>query len=133
MPSLTLTPRDCQPPRAPASSGAGVSETAAPTLGALLGATLAALTEPTRANAALLSASRAYGRVLAYVDRHLADPALSVSDIAARSGVSRSALYRLFEPVDDAHGENGGEILLAPVFLGRFIHRHDRASALVAA
>ncbi|MET0257650.1 MAG: helix-turn-helix domain-containing protein [Methylobacterium sp.] len=85
---------------APTSSGAGGSETAAATLGALLGATLAALTEPTRANAALLSASRAYGRVLAYVDRHLDDPALSVSDIAASSGVSRSALYRLFEPVD---------------------------------
>ncbi|GEO98428.1 helix-turn-helix domain-containing protein [Methylobacterium haplocladii] len=85
--------------RAPAS-GAALSDTAAPTLGALLGATLAALTEPTRANAALLSASRAYGRVLAYVDRHLGDPALSVSDIAACSGISRSALYRLFAPVD---------------------------------
>lgn len=85
--------------RAPAA-GATLAKTAAPTLGALLGATLAALIEPTRANAALLSAARAYGRVLTYVDRHLSDPALSVSEIAASSGVSRSALYRLFEPVD---------------------------------
>ncbi len=45
-----------------------------------------------------MAAGRARARATAYIDRHLGDRDLSAATVARRIGVSRSVLYRLFEP-----------------------------------
>ncbi|MGE7417425.1 helix-turn-helix domain-containing protein [Methylobacterium tarhaniae] len=64
----------------------------------MLGATLASLRDRTLRAAAPIAAGRAHARAIAYIERHLGDQALTTAAIAAGAGVSRSALYRLFEP-----------------------------------
>ncbi|AWN46193.1 AraC family transcriptional regulator [Methylobacterium terrae] len=71
---------------------------AADSLSLMLGATLASLRGRHAAAASPLAAGRARARVLAYVEQHLGDRDLSAATIAAGAGLSRSTLYRLFEP-----------------------------------
>ncbi len=65
----------------------------------MLGATLATLRDRHAPLAPPVAGSRARARALAYIERHLADRDLTTAAIAAGAGVSRSVLYRLFEPV----------------------------------
>ncbi|WP_058619713.1 AraC family transcriptional regulator [Methylobacterium indicum] len=64
----------------------------------LLGATLASLRDRAAPVPPPVAAGRARARATAFIDRHLGDRDLSVATIAAGIGVSRSVLYRLFEP-----------------------------------
>lgn len=64
----------------------------------LLGATLASLRDRAGSVPPPVAAGRARARATAYIDRHLGDRDLSAATVAAGIGVSRSVLYRLFEP-----------------------------------
>ncbi|GJD61831.1 helix-turn-helix domain-containing protein [Methylobacterium frigidaeris] len=64
----------------------------------MLGATLASLRDRNAVLPPPVAAGRARARVVAYIERHLGDPGLTSAAIAAGAGLSRSALYRLFEP-----------------------------------
>lgn len=69
----------------------------APTLG--LVAACAGLNRERRDEAERTAASISLARVRAHVDRRLGDPDLSPETICRDLGVSRSALYRMFEPL----------------------------------
>lgn len=64
----------------------------------MLGATLASLRDRSAPAAAPLAAGRARARVRAYIEQHLGNRDLDAATIAAETGVSRSGLYRMFEP-----------------------------------
>ncbi len=71
---------------------------AADSLSLMLGATLASLRGRQVAAASPLAAGRARARVLAYVEEHLGERDLNAATIASGVGLSRSVLYRMFEP-----------------------------------
>jgi AraC-like DNA-binding protein len=78
-------------------NGAAIEETMAEavtaTVGALLGATLGG------SGAAPLLEAAKLNQILDFIEGHLALADLTAETIAARMGVSRSALYRMFEPL----------------------------------
>lgn len=64
----------------------------------MLGATLAGLRDKDTPLPPPVASVRARARAVAYIAQHLGDRGLTSADIAAGAGLSRSALYRLFEP-----------------------------------
>jgi len=64
----------------------------------MLNATLTTLFDRTTAESSPLAAGHARARVQAYIAQHLGDRDLDAATIAAGTGLSRSVLYRLFEP-----------------------------------
>jgi AraC-like DNA-binding protein len=64
----------------------------------MLGATLASLRDKGAPLPPPVVAGRARARAVAYIAQHLGEHGLTSADIAAGAGLSRSALYRLFEP-----------------------------------
>ncbi|KMO29951.1 hypothetical protein VQ02_28785 [Methylobacterium variabile] len=67
-------------------------------LGLMLGATLASLRDRSMLPPPPVAAGRARARAIAYIEQHLGDRGLTATVIAEGAGVSRSVLYRLFEP-----------------------------------
>ncbi|QRE72914.1 helix-turn-helix domain-containing protein [Methylobacterium aquaticum] len=65
----------------------------------MVGATLATLRDAHAPLPPPVAGTRARARALAYIERHLSDRNLTAAAIAEGAGVSRSVLYRLFEPV----------------------------------
>lgn len=55
--------------------------------------------EPRGEASAAILADRRLARAQAHIEAHLADPRLDAGAVAAASGLSRSVLYRLFEPM----------------------------------
>ncbi|AWB19986.1 AraC family transcriptional regulator [Methylobacterium currus] len=64
----------------------------------MLGATLASLRDNGAPLPPPLAAGRARARAVAFIEQNLGDRGLTSAAIAAGAGLSRSALYRLFEP-----------------------------------
>ncbi|MGX7703693.1 helix-turn-helix domain-containing protein [Methylobacterium sp. Gmos1] len=74
-----------------------IAGAAADSLCLMLGATLASLRDKGAPLPPPVASGRARARVLAYIAQHLGERGLTSADIAAGAGLSRSALYRLFE------------------------------------
>ncbi|OAS23278.1 helix-turn-helix domain-containing protein [Methylobacterium platani] len=75
-----------------------LARAATESLGLMLGATLTALHDRSAPLVPQVAAGRARARAVAYIEQHLGDRDLNTATIAAGAGVSRSVLYRLFEP-----------------------------------
>ncbi|WP_167858498.1 helix-turn-helix domain-containing protein [Methylobacterium nonmethylotrophicum] len=67
-------------------------------LGLVLGATLASLRDRAAPMPPAVAAGRDRARAVAFIAQHLADRDLTAAAIASGAGLSRSVLYRLFEP-----------------------------------
>lgn len=84
--------------RSLARNGAGLDEATAAVVTATVGALLGASVGAGGGAVPLLEAAK-LNQTLDFVEANLARPDLTADLIAARMGVSRSALYRMFEPL----------------------------------